>query len=887
MSKRLPFPVCPRRRHIFQILLLAACVAGLSARDASSEVWRSPLHSLTYVQVEKALQNPYVDAEVAVGQPASETFLPLPPELVARLGAYAVDYESFTAAYLPSPADKELEELAAQSGLVAISGIDRQVDLPWHTFDAGAETGRAPEGFTALPKDVPGLYLVQFAYPIQEAWLQTLQTCGVTTLAYFQQRTFLVRAGSTATLTGCPIATFLSWIDTYRNLDRVSPELLEAESTEGWDLQFAPGTDLAAKTLELAPSFDAESVAPVEGALPETALLQVRGTVANLKQTILNDPDLLSVTLRGVGELSDERQGQIVAGNHNGTAPLLNPRYRDWLNSRGLLSAANQQTVCVVDTGYDTGYDSATGLPPSGRQRHPDLRTPSERLVSLKTFPLIDTTWDREGHGTMVAGIISAEGGAAPPAPYSYPVADPNQFLFGSGIAPRSKLAFARIDSSRVSELPLQAQALDFCRNSPNGAEFALIVNESWNERIPPSAPFPFYRPQNQYTPKAQFFDQRVLDGNGTLSGIQPITIVFSAGNDGYDLATGSIRRDSVGSPALAKNVIAVGATTSYRPAPEPPLSCNPTGPRPPDQDALHIARMANFSGRGKTFSAAGAEKLHKVRVKPDLVAPAVRVFSTVPFMLPSYGAIGQVTGCVKSYPASSNDTPTNYTPYTYGSGTSFAAPVVTGVAALTRKWFLDRGVAAVSPSLIKAALLATADDLGPSGLTGNDPRPSPNYGWGRVNLNRLTDSAQKFYVNEGLTVSTGQQHPWTRTIGNPASATLIVLVWSDPASDVVGNSQAALKNNLGLAVDEAGGTRFWRGNNFQENVAGTDTGYSYRFSPGQTPLVDGINNVEAVFIPSNTFTAGQKLTIKVKGESVTAGTQKFSVYAYNLRLSQ
>lgn len=229
------------------------------------------------------------------------------------------------------------------------------------------------------------------------------------------------------------------------------------------------------------------------------------------------------------------------------------------------------------------------------------------------------------------------------------------------------------------------------------------------------------------------------------------------------------------------------------------------------------------------------------------------------------------------------------YTPYTYGSGTSFSAPVVTGVAALARKWFLDRGVSAVSPSLIKAALIATAEDLGPSGLTGNDPRPSPNYGWGRVNLNRLTDSAARFYVrdNEGLAVVTGTQRTWTRTVGNSATATLIVLVWSDPASDVTGNSQAALKNNLGLAVDEVGGTRFWRGNNFQENVAGVDTGYSYRFSAGQSPLMDGINNVEAIFIPANTFSAGQQLTLKVTGENVTAGTQKFAVYAYNVQLNQ
>ena len=205
------------------------------------------------------------------------------------------------------------------------------------------------------------------------------------------------------------------------------------------------------------------------------------------------------------------------------------------------------------------------------------------------------------------------------------------------------------------------------------------------------------------------------------------------------------------------------------------------------------------------------------------------------------------------------------------------------------RKWFIDRGTANPSPSVVKAALLATADNPGPSGLIGNDHRPSANYGWGRVSLNRLTDPLARFYVtdNQGLVVATGQQRSWTRTIGNPATDIFLVLVWSDPSADVVTHSQAALKNNLSLGVDELGSTRFWRGNNFNENVAANDNGYSYRFSAGQVPLADGINNVEAIFIPANTFAAGQQLLIKVTGENVTTGTQKFALYAYNVQLSQ
>lgn len=881
-------PLSPTRRLPDRrvLALLAVLLVGSPSPELpAAAAFQSPFDTLTFVQIEKQLRDPARDAEAVADLPAEQVFLPFPKEVADRLGPYSVDYVSFTATYLPPAEAEQLVEVAAQWGLIVQTYLDQRVELPWHTFEPGSADSRTPTESSILVRPVSGRYLIQFAYPIKQEWLAGLTECGAQQLAYLQQRTLLVRAGSEKSVLDCTAAApYLSWIGPFLNVDRVSPELLELESGEGWELHFVLGTDLGSKLQELPPGLTADRLSVSRNPeLPDPAVLLARGPVAKLRSFVDNDPDLLSVTNRGVGELSDERQGQIVAGNHNGTAPILNPRYKDWLNSRGLLGATNQQTVCVVDTGYDTGFNAPPGQALPGSQRHPDLSSPSERVVAFQTSPAGSaTTWDREGHGTMVAGIIAAEGGVTPPAPYLYSLTDPAGFFMGSGIAPRSRLAFSRIDSNSIGDLVLQAQALDFCRNT------AFIVNESWNERLRPDTTSPYYRPQNQYTETTRFFDQRVLDANNNGSdGLQPMTIVFSAGNDAYDVGTNTIRRDSVSSPALAKNVIAVGATTSYRPYEEPPSGCNTTadGGRPPDQNALHIARVATFSGRGKTFSATGVDKLHQVRVKPDLVAPAVRVFSTVPFLSNSYAVGGVATGCVKSYPAPLNGS-TVYTPYTYGNGTSFAAPVVTGVAALARKWFLDRGTTP-SPSLIKAALIATADDLGPSGVAGSDPRPSNNYGWGRVNLNRLTDpGVVRFYTtdNQGLAVVTGQQRTWQRTVDNPSRETLIVLVWSDQPSDLPGSSQAALKNNLSLAVDELSTNRFWRGNNFQENVAATDTGYSYRFSAGQSPFTDSINNVEAIFIPANTFAAGQQVIVKVTGENVATGTQKFAVYAYNVR---
>lgn len=364
------------------------------------------------------------------------------------------------------------------------------------------------------------------------------------------------------------------------------------------------------------------------------------------------------------------------------------------------------------------------------------------------------------------------------------------------------------------------------------------------------------------------------------------MTIVFSAGNAGFNNTFGFVNDNSVRAPATAKNVIAVGATESYRPAPDPPLACTghgAVGSGAPFslQDATHIARLARISSRGRHFGPwPDTNRIDNTRVKPDLVAPGVRVFSTIPFNTGStYVCPGGI--CTPASPTG--------TPYSYAAATSFAAPVVSGVAAHAYKWFKDRQIDA-SPSLIKAALISTADDLGSFSEYNGDHRPSNDFGWGRVSLGRLTSSRARFYRTDDpfTAVATGQERTWTRTVDNPSDGVFIVLAWSDPACPTV-TTLCPLTNNLDLKVDWFGSVAFWRGNNFQENHGEGDTGFSHAFVLGGDPILqDSINNVEAVFIPPGIFQSGQKLTVRVSGASVASGTtQRFAVYAYNLRLIQ
>ena len=68
---------------------------------------------------------------------------------------------------------------------------------------------------------------------------------------------------------------------------------------------------------------------------------------------------------------------------------------------------------------------------------------------------------------------------------------------------------------------------------------------------------------------------------------------------------------------------------------------------------------------------------------------------------------------------------------YGYGSGTSFSAPIVAGIAALVMS-----ADSTLSPAKVQDILEQSSDDLGPPGW-------DPGYGWGRVNAAKAVAMAQ------------------------------------------------------------------------------------------------------------------------------------------------
>ncbi|MDP7048738.1 MAG: S8 family serine peptidase, partial [Verrucomicrobiota bacterium] len=490
---------------------------------------------------------------------------------------------------------------------------------------------------------------------------------------------------------------------------------------------------------------------------------------------------------------------------------------------------------------------------------------------------------DSDGHGTFVAGIIAGDGAGSDtiktnPPPGSFK--DPDF----RGMAPKARLHVLKADDDKVnnhvSDSWLQTESANY--HYPK-RKYALISNNSWE-----------YEEENDYTWAAASYDAATRDALPDQPGDQQVIYVFPAGNSGAGTDNGlNASPNTITAPGTAKNVITVGAIESGREIVAESYTYETNTVTETDEDGNELEKevvttttntpfagmsdsnneVAAFSSRGNV--GIGIEGQYG-RFKPDLVAPGTFIISTR-----SSDWKNTITSTNAQDDADSleglNDELGDQ--YRYESGTSVAAPAISGMLALMQEFYRKLEKPTNSPALMKALLINSAASV--DARYDHNVRGTVNHqGWGLPNLQRAAPALAKAnptdentwhpadentwpmrFIDQSLTnaLATGESRSWEITLGTNALhyPLRFTLAWTDPP----GNPNAAVKlvNDLDLIVtpissssedpndpadpsdpeDESEET--------EEVYYGNNIGASVYSSMGATN--DVINNVENVFI--------------------------------------
>jgi subtilisin family serine protease len=459
------------------------------------------------------------------------------------------------------------------------------------------------------------------------------------------------------------------------------------------------------------------------------------------------------------------------------------------------------QVVAVADTGIDVN--------------HPDL---AGRLAHVIALGRPNDPSDPHGHGTHVAGSIAGDGAASGGTV--------------RGVAPAATLVFQSLldAGGGLGGLPFRLEDL-FDQAYQLGAR---IHNNSWG-----AATRSTYR-----------VSSREVDA--FVDAHRDMLIVISAGNEGTaadpqigvrNAQPGFVDWLSVGSPATCKNALTVGASRNERVAggysqltygaawpqdfPAPPIATE-TVSGDPD-------RLSGFSSRGPCDD---------YRVKPDVIAPGTDILSCRSALAPLWRFWGPDLQ--------------NRPEYAFMGGTSMAAPLVAGCAALVREYYEIQRNHQPSAALLKATLINGTRRLpGPDAVADHPALPNYHQGFGAVYLPTTIPSP----VAPGLRlefvdlwqqpadhfVTPGQFHRYDLVVGGGAEVRLCLAFTDRPANGP--------QNNLNMIVETpAGGPKL--------------------FGNMQLPMgfnqPDPTNNVEILRIPN-----------------AAAGTYLIQIVAYNLLAPQ
>jgi Subtilisin-like serine proteases len=480
----------------------------------------------------------------------------------------------------------------------------------------------------------------------------------------------------------------------------------------------------------------------------------------------------------------------------------------EWQGNPGahvLPQQGDGQLIGIADTGIDDGHPAFAG-----------------KIVGVVARGRPGDWSDPEGHGTHVAACaLGNDPGTA------------SGSLAFAGAAPQARLFMQSLlgPTGKLSGLPIGLGGL-FGEAYRNGVR---VHNNSWGSKT-----------DSSYTFTAQEVDEFVDSHRDML-------IIFSAGNEGtgancVHASPGNVDWLSTGSPATTKNGLTVGASRSNRAVGG--YATDTYGKRWPARFPTNPTNAETISGDPESVAAFSSRgPCDDWRIKPDVMAPGTDILSAKSRLAP-------VTNFWGVHAAAVN--------YAYDGGTSMAAPLVSGCAALVREYYMSLPSAeAPSAALLKATLINGTKRLtGPSAIADHPDIPNYHQGFGAVHMpytipNPLEAWLKLVFVDAwrdpGMQVSNvGDLVRFNVQVEANSPFLRVCLAYTDLPN-------RALQNDLNLLVEDPQGTKF-RGN---------------AQLPNALTAFDSENNIEIVRIESP---AEGVYRIQVVATNILKGPQDYAL---------
>jgi len=643
-------------------------------------------------------------------------------------------------------------------------------------------------------------------------------------------------------------------------------------------------------------------------------------------------PEVVSIRRGGSGGPSDERANRIIAGTWQtpGTSwpPVTqNPRLPSNTSSppywTGFLSqlaglfaslstqertlSLGNQTVAFLDTGIDSGL----------RRSQQPYCPPYLRSGSGSPCTLVFTTDTTEGfedpetraddrsyHGTLVSSLAAGFAGQESPGrDINSPPGVYGNYAFTQGVAQGARVAMCKLwrnrrntgtpENPRCPTLETYREINDQIFSDESAAGIHRMLNYALVE-LSRSDVLPDFPPAQQVTgPGARLFNHswntRSIDYDADAVLLDQTTRLLSRASFTFD---GGVNRTGAGAPGL--HIVSAGNIGQYYPPAAPPPPPLTEWPSPSQVTAPATAKNVITVGATESYNQEGynpncgdaslvyADNPRQVywnsrigfpnqRLKPDIVAPATASY-------------GRTSAEWNACPAGCSLDLDGTDQYGWSIGTSFAAPVAAGAAAIASEW-LRVWSDQPSPALVKASLIATAQTLTRLQRCGvgctpccdecGDMRPAPDkyQGWGGLTLDRLLRPATNYFFFDQGRVLRSVDPTWTQslTVVDRLQDVNIALVWTDRHGTEPNAALVNLVNDLDLEVSYVAGgqTHRYQGNAYYTSIDScARDGYSL-LNPAMP--FDHKNNVERINIRGGSLPMGvSSITVTVSAFSLT-----------------